>query len=144
VRRFTVSIDDDLLIAAKQKALERGVTMSSLVRDLLAREVRPTKAELSVLSDKDEEMTILRYSHGEMSLRQAMQALSMHPDQYLEFLEMIGRHFASSRQSDDNAPNDRSHLSTVRRKAAPFGRGGALYPSRYSADLRPSLQKFAA
>lgn len=46
--RTTVSIDDELLVAAKRRARERGTTLGQVVDDALRRELAATRATPSV------------------------------------------------------------------------------------------------
>ena len=92
MRQFTMNISDTLLLAAKEHALRSGSTLSDLVRNLLAREVgwSPDLAEHN-LDEADALPVLQRYSAGEITRKQAMQALSLSPDRYGDFCETMAR-----------------------------------------------------
>ncbi|MDP4021340.1 hypothetical protein Q8W71_01785 [Methylobacterium sp. NEAU 140] len=92
MRQFTMNIDDSLLLAAKRHALGAGITMSDLVRDLLAREVGWSPVPDTPVVAEASAVPILRaYSEGRLTRRQAMQALHLAPDRQVDFVAAMNR-----------------------------------------------------
>lgn len=93
MRQFTMNIDPGLLHAAKRHALANEITMSDLVRDLLAREVGWTSARPDPQLDHGAALPVLQeYSVGRLTRRQAMDALGLAPERQPEFVAAMNRH----------------------------------------------------
>ncbi len=87
-----MNIDARLLLAAKRHAVDVGVTMSDLVRNLLAREVGWSPGGEAAPIDEAAAAPILEsYSGGEVTRRQAMEALGLSPDRQPEFVVLMNR-----------------------------------------------------
>lgn len=92
MRQFTMNISDGLLLAAKEHALRSGLSLSDLVRGLLAREVGWSESEAPPPLDKARALSVLRrYSTGEITRRQAMYDLELGPERHADFVEAMNQ-----------------------------------------------------
>ena len=80
-RQFNMTIDDDLLKAAKRHALEHGTTVSELARAALAQAVGYSSPGADALA---------AYSAGKISRHEAMRVLRLRYDALLEALAVRG------------------------------------------------------
>lgn len=77
LRAYTLSIDDALMKATKQRALDEGVSVSEIVRRLLS-DYLGVKAEEPAMTAPDEIMEILRrYSAETLSRSETMRAIGL-------------------------------------------------------------------
>ena len=90
MKQFTMNIDEALLQAAKAHALERGRTVSDVIRESLATEVGWTPDASRVLADDVAIKNALHgFSEGRLTRRQAMASIGLTPDRYVDFVGMM-------------------------------------------------------
>ena len=63
-RNLTLTLDEDLLKAARKVAVDRGTSVNQLVRDFLAQVVRETNQQQSALAEIDDSFRTSRVRVG--------------------------------------------------------------------------------
>ena len=77
LRAYTLNIDDVLMKAAKQRALDDGASVSEIVRRLLSNYLGVAANEPTVLPSDEIVETLGRYSTGAIRRNEAMRAIGL-------------------------------------------------------------------
>lgn len=87
--QFTFLIDEDLRRAAKVYAAERGVTLSDLIRDMLARKIGWRQAMSEDVDEASARRVMEAYSVGLIERSDALRRLGRDPSEVLWFRDRL-------------------------------------------------------